>query len=176
MDAIYNRFCSYLPLNAKICDLGCGSGRDSLYFKSQGYNIIAIDGSLEMCNLASDLLELPVENLMFNQLDYTDEFDAIWACSSLLHVPKKEMADILSKIVCACKKKAIMYTCFKYGTDEIIKNDCHYSNYDEIQLKELINIIKFTSIKEIWMSYDVLRKENETPQWINVILEINKQY
>ncbi len=174
MDAIYNRFCNYLPQSANILDLGCGSGRDSHYFKSIGHQITAIDGSSEICKLASDFLNLPVENITFDQLNYSDEFDAVWACSSLLHVPKNQMKDIFNKIVRACKIKATMYTCFKYGTDELVKNGCYYSNYNEIQLNQLINNVEFISLKEIWMSYDVLRKGDKIPQWINVILEIDK--
>lgn len=174
MDAIYNRFCNYLPQSAKILDLGCGSGRDSRYFKSIGHQITAIDGSCEMCKLASDFLNLPVENITFDQLNYSDTFDAIWACSSLLHVPKSQITDVLNKIVRACKSNAIIYTCFKYGTDELVRNGCYYSNYNEIQLIELIQEVKGLALKEMWISYDVLRKEKSIPQWINAIIQVSK--
>lgn len=173
MDAIYERFCNYLSCNAKILDMGCGSGRDSLHFKSAGYQITAIDGSYEMCKLASSFLGLPVENITFDQINYCNEFDGIWACSSLLHVPKSEIVNILHKIVRACKKNAIMYTCFKYGTSETIKDGCHYSCYDEMQLVNLIKEVESMSLVEMWKSYDVLRHRN-APQWINIIIQINK--
>ena len=67
-----------------------------------------------------------------------------------------------------------MYTCFKYGTSEMIKDGCHYSCYDEIQLENLIKEVEGMSVVEMWKSYDVLRHMN-TPQWINVIIQINKK-
>ena len=127
----------------------------------------------EMCKLASSFLSLPVETRTFDQINYCNEFDGIWACSSLLHVPKSEIVDILHKIVKKKKKNAIMYTCFKYGTSETIKDGCHYSCYDEIQLENLLKEVDSMSLLEMWKSYDVLRHKN-TPQWINIIIQINK--
>lgn len=174
MDSIYEKFCKYIPSNASILDLGCGSGRDSYFFKSNGFEVTAIDGSVEMCKLASEFLGIQVENIMFDQIEYSNKFDAVWACSSLLHVPKLHMNQILQRIVRACKSEAIMYTCFKYGTDETIRNECHYSNYNEIQIKREITKIEHLSLVEMWLSYDVLRNSN-VPQWINVILRIDKK-
>ncbi len=174
MDLIYKRFLKYLPRNAKILDLGCGSGRDSRYFMSVGYQITAIDGSSEMCKLASDYLNIPVKNITFDQINYVNEFDAIWACSSLLHVPKSHIVNILSRLVRACKSNSVIYTCFKYGGDETIRNECHYSNFTEAQLEALIKEVEEMSLAEMWMSYDVLRDRKE-PKWINVIIKVNKK-
>ncbi|MDE5888875.1 MAG: hypothetical protein K2H20_02525, partial [Bacilli bacterium] len=40
-DILYQNFTKYLKPGCKILDFGCGAGRDSLYFKNHGYNIIA---------------------------------------------------------------------------------------------------------------------------------------
>ena len=37
-----------------ILDLGCGSGRDSLAFYEQGFDVTPLDASEEMCKLAQD--------------------------------------------------------------------------------------------------------------------------
>ena len=52
MMTIQKKFISYIPKNGKVLDLGCGSGRDSLFFKTLGYNVTAIDGSAELCRPA----------------------------------------------------------------------------------------------------------------------------
>ena len=38
---IYIKFEKYLPKKATILDAGCGSGRDSKYFLSKGYECIS---------------------------------------------------------------------------------------------------------------------------------------
>ena len=46
MQSLYEPFFKYLPTQLKILDLGCGSGGDTLDFKSRGYQVDAIDDSL----------------------------------------------------------------------------------------------------------------------------------
>lgn len=50
-----NEFLNMLPKKSLILDFGCGSGRDSLAFLKQGYNVEAIDGSEKMCKIASQI-------------------------------------------------------------------------------------------------------------------------
>ena len=72
-------FLSYLNKNSKILDMGCGTGRDSKYFKELGHIVKSIDGSLEMCKIASNLLNEEVEQLNFLDINYSNEFDRIFA-------------------------------------------------------------------------------------------------
>ena len=51
----YNLFEKYLNNAEKIMDLGFGSGRDSLYFMSKGYDVYAIDPSESFCINAKKL-------------------------------------------------------------------------------------------------------------------------
>ena len=85
---IRNRFLNLIPEGGHILDLGCGSGRDSWFFLDQGYSVTAVDASHALAKLASEFIGKPVENLSFQELDYLEEFDGIWACASLLHCPK----------------------------------------------------------------------------------------
>ena len=60
-----DEFIEGLPAGAKIVKfLGCGSGRDTKYFLEHGYRVDAIDGSAELCALASEYIgdsgEMPV--------------------------------------------------------------------------------------------------------------------
>ena len=54
MSTIQNKFLAYLKEGGRILDLGCGAGRDTKYFLSQGYDVEAVDGSEELCKMASE--------------------------------------------------------------------------------------------------------------------------
>ncbi len=102
-------FLSYLDANANILDLGCGTGRDSKCFLDKGYNVTAIDGSQEFCKMASKYLNLPVANINFLDMDYTDEFDGVFACASLLHLNDTDLPIVLEKIYKSLKENGILY-------------------------------------------------------------------
>ena len=53
--------------------------------------------------------------MLFQELREKEKYDGIWACASILHVPKMELADILQKMCNAVKVDGIIYTSFKYG-------------------------------------------------------------
>ena len=88
MQKFYDRFEKYLPEGASVLDAGCGSGRDSKHFMERGYTVTAFDASETMCECASKLTGQEVRKLTFQEMDYHDCFDGIWACASLLHVQK----------------------------------------------------------------------------------------
>ena len=114
MSAQYNMFEKHLYSGACILDCGCGSGRDTKYFLEQGYEVTAIDGSEELCKKASELTGIEVKNILFQDIDYENEFDGVWACASLLHVGFKDLPDILKKLCKAMKDNGVLYVSFKY--------------------------------------------------------------
>ncbi len=170
MSSIYKLFLKYVPKGGCICDLGCGSGRDSKYFLEQGYKVIPVDGSINICRLASNFLGIKVENIKFQELNFISIFDAIWACSSLIFVSYEEMNYIINKILLSCKDMAIIYLCFKYGNNKVKRHGCEYYNYTEKSFNQLLKKYQCLSILEEWLSYDVLGRLSE-PQWLNIILE-----
>ena len=90
-----NVFLSKLVKGSAILDFGCGSGRDTKYFLSQGYYVEAIDGSLELCKLASQYTGIQVRHMLFRELSAIHKYDGIWACASILHLPWSELADVM---------------------------------------------------------------------------------
>ena len=81
-----NRFLDKLKAEAYILDFGCGSGRDTKCFLEQGYQVDAIDGSKELCKMASELTGIQVKHMYFQELSEVEKYDGIWACSSILHL------------------------------------------------------------------------------------------
>jgi SAM-dependent methyltransferase len=173
MSSVYRHFTGLLKPGSCICDLGCGSGRDSKYFISQGFTVLPIDGSREMCRLASELLKQKVECLEFDDIDYENKFDAIWACSSLLHIPKNKLSHILEKLIRSVKNNAVIYTCFKLGNSERITDGRFFSDYTHDEMLNFISKNKCMELIEIWISDDV-RSSHDRLQWLNIIAKVIK--
>ena len=129
MSKQYEMFLKYVKENGKILDFGCGSGRDTLYFKNMGYDVDAIDGSIELCKLASNYTGIDVKCMDFKDFNAKDLYDGVWACSSILHVKRDELLDILKSIRDSLKEQGVFYTSFVDGYDkEEYKADGRYFN------------------------------------------------
>ena len=146
----YNKFLEHLQPNAYILDFGCGSGRDSKYFLDNGYKVKAIDGSIEMCKLASKYINQEVTCMKFEDLNDINAYDGIWACSSILHIEKENLSDILIKMISSLKVNGIIYTSFKIGTGYAIKEGKYY-NY--LTKDEMIQILNKTSKSDKLIDY-----------------------
>lgn len=135
----YDKFLKHLKEGAYILDFGCGSGRDSKYFLEKGYKVKAIDGSTELCKLASNYINEKVICMKFEELNDINTYDAIWACSSILHVEKENLLNILLKMINALKVNGIIYTSFKIGTGYEIKEGKYYNYITKEEMEELLN-------------------------------------
>lgn len=129
MSSLYTKFLSEVPKGGHILDAGCGSGRDSLHFIKCGYTVTAFDGSLEMVKRSSALIGKEVLHLTFEDLNFTEEFDGVWACASALHVPRILQASTISKLIQATKLNGIIYLSYKYGNGEEVRKGRHFTNY-----------------------------------------------
>lgn len=162
-------FLTYLPPRSHILDFGCGSGRDTKYFLAQGHQVDAIDGSEELCKIASEYTDIQVKQMLFEELDAVEEYDGIWACASILHVAKAQLPEILQKMTTATKKGGIIYTSFKYGDFEGEKNGRFFTYLTESSFEELLRDIPELQIEKMWTSADV-RTDRADEKWLNIIL------
>ena len=128
MSKSYEFFLKYVK-SGRILDLGCGSGRDSLYFKNLGFDVTAVDGSVELCKLASEYTGLDVRCMRFEDLREIGYYDGIWASASLLHVDRRFLLDVLKKTRDALKQSGYMYAALKNGEGEEVTPEGRYFNY-----------------------------------------------
>lgn len=156
-------FLSYLKPDSYILDLGCGIGRDSKYFKEKNYKVKAIDGSKKMCEIASKILNEPVEQINFLDINYINEFDGIFACASLLHLNNEDLIECLKKLVLALKDNGIIYASFKFGENERMKENRYFNDMTEEKFEKLCENIPQIEILKSWKS----------PQYDNHISFIN---
>ena len=136
-----NIFISYLRDGAYVLDLGCGHGRDTMYFIEKGYKVKAIDGSLEMCRLASKNTGINVEQINFLDMDYNDLFDGVFASASLLHLNNKDLIIVLKKISKALKTGGILMASFKYGDNERLKEGRYFNDMTEVKFSKLLESV-----------------------------------
>lgn len=165
LSALYGRFVSCIP-RGSILDLGCGSGRDTKQFLAMGYQVTAMDGSAEMCRIASDYTGIPVACRRFEELTEEDAYDGIWACASLLHIPEEQLPEILDRICRALKDDGILYASFKKGCGGSTDGGRFYQYYDEEELRRLF------CRSGCWCGPEILRTADSTGrssvEWINV--------
>ena len=169
MSHLYNDFLKHIPKGGHILDLGCGSGRDSVEFIKQGYNVTAVDGSKELSIAASKLIEQEVICSKFEELQLTEKFHGIWACASLLHINKNHIVDVIQNVSSNLKINGIFYMSFKYGENEYIDEKGRYFNcYTEKTFSELINKIKGLKIEKIYKTIDILPGRGDIT-WLNIL-------
>lgn len=169
MTSLYQKFLPLLPANAHILDAGCGSGRDSKHFINNGFSVTAMDASKALAESASALIDQHVHECLFQDFQSEKQFDAIWACASLLHVPSRELPDLFSHLASQLKPKGLFYCSFKYGNDDVERGGRYFTNADEVRLNTFI-VDSGLTVKENWLTGD-LRPGRESEQWINVIMK-----
>lgn len=165
-------FQKLLPEQGYILDFGCGSGRDTKYFLSQHFRVEAIDGSEELCRIASTYTGIKVKKMLFQELDEIEKYDGIWACSSILHLSLNELQTVLKKMVKALKKDGIIYTSFKYGDFEGERNGRYFTDFTEEKFNKFVQNIENVKLKEEWITCDVRPGRGEE-KWLNLILQKN---
>ena len=174
MHPTQERFLRLLDANTSILDFGCGSGRDTKYFLEKGYQVTATDGSAELCRLASEFIGIKVKEMLFDELDAMNQYDGIWACSSILHLPKKELLPVIQKMCEALKDNGIIYTSFKYGDFEGERNGRYFTDFTEKTFREYIEKVPELTIEEAWITSDVRPGRGEE-KWLNLILRKNQR-
>ena len=168
MSKQYRFFEKHLKDKGTILDIGFGSGRDSLYFKSKGYDVYSIDPEEEFVKHAKELGLEHVYKLKAEDIEYRNIFDGIWACASLLHIPSKYLKEVFNRCALALKDNGVMYVSFKYGDFEGIRNGRYYCDLTE---ETILPYLKESNLKVIdsFISEDVRPDREE--KWLNLLLK-----
>lgn len=167
-----NMLLKYLEPGAHILDFGCGAGRDSKAFIQKGFEVTAMDGSVELCKIASEYIGQQVICKKFQDLDERNTYDAVWACASILHIPSNELHNIFGNIVGSLKSGGYFYVSFKYGDFEGERNGRYFTDLTEESLKVLLDLFNQLESVEISVTPDV-RQGRENEKWLNAIIKKN---
>ncbi|MEM9500403.1 MAG: class I SAM-dependent methyltransferase [Pseudomonadota bacterium] len=103
---------------ARVLELGCGTGRDSMRIVERGYELDATDGVPAMVAKANERYDIGARLMRFDQLNTDSRYDAVWAHACLLHCPRSELPDTLARIHRALRPGGIHYASYKLGDGE----------------------------------------------------------
>jgi tellurite methyltransferase len=92
-----------LPRGGRVLDLGCGEGRDSVYFAACGFDVTALDVSAHGLKKAERLASeraVQVRWLCCSMLDVpvAGRFDLVYSCGSMHHVPKQARSRLYRRL------------------------------------------------------------------------------
>ncbi|MBX9620903.1 MAG: class I SAM-dependent methyltransferase [Alphaproteobacteria bacterium] len=163
------RFLAQLKPGVRILDVGCGVGREARFFEELGYDVTAVDGSEEMIKLASQILKKPPLFMRFQDMNFSEEFDGIWAAASLIHVPSHELKDIISRIWKALKPEGIFFANFKHGEGEYTQEERTFYYITETSLRPYL--ADQFKIIDIWTAENRSSHFAHSPDklWLNVL-------
>ncbi|RSO82651.1 class I SAM-dependent methyltransferase [Acinetobacter ursingii] len=167
MESLYAPFLRYLPEQASILDLGCGSGRDSFAFKNKGYQVEAIDYSAELVKKSKELTGIEVRQQSLYELNESEKYDGIWACASLLHCDRDCLPEVIGRIFKALKSNGVCYMSFKYGNTDREKDGRSFTDLDEEQARELLDQLEGVTVLQQWNTVD--KRPDRDEEWLNVL-------
>jgi ubiquinone/menaquinone biosynthesis C-methylase UbiE len=112
-------FADGLPANALVVDAGCGQGFDAALMRQQhGLNAIGLDYSHTMMQAGRDQYDLPgpfVQASMSQMPFAPGSLDGIWACASLLHLPRGDLPAVLAHFARLLRPNGRFYLSVKQG-------------------------------------------------------------
>ncbi len=86
-----------------VLEIGCGSGRDASFMDNQGYDVLAVDGSQQMIEIAKVyhpelITKLQVMNIP-DEFSFAEaSFDGIYSIATLMHLGEEELHKTFDKI------------------------------------------------------------------------------
>ena len=92
-----------VPRGGRVLDLGCGEGRDSVYFASRGFAVTGVDASAAGLDKAERLAaeqRVSVRWMCRSMLDLPviGKFDLVYSCGSIHHVSKKDRCRLFRRL------------------------------------------------------------------------------
>ncbi|MCB8982699.1 MAG: class I SAM-dependent methyltransferase [Ardenticatenaceae bacterium] len=105
--------------HGRVLDVGCGAGFDTAVLRQHGLRAAGVDLSWGMMQagrqrgLAVDFVQADMRALPF-----AAGLDGIWACASLLHVPRAQVPGVLHSFAALLRPGGVFYLSVKVGDDE----------------------------------------------------------
>jgi SAM-dependent methyltransferase len=160
-----------LPAEAFVLDVGCGSGRDLLWMKKRGFDVIGFEQSPGLAELARDNAGCEVIEGDFETYDFSSILvDAVMLVGALVHVPHHRLPNVFENITSAISDNGLVLITLKKGSGELKNPDGRvFYLWEDPKAREMFDTLGFkvsdfsssvskTGSGAVWMSY-VLDKE-----------------
>lgn len=155
-----------LPAEAFILDVGCGSGRDLLWMKKQGFDVIGFERSPELAELARENAGCEVIEGDFETYDFsTIMVDAVMLVGALVHTPYERFAEVFKNIAAALSEDGNVLITLKEGQEKRTDADNRtFYLWQDQNAREMFDALGFmvrdyskavskTGSSDVWMSY-----------------------
>lgn len=111
--------------------------------------------------------------MRFEDVAWRDDFDGIWACASLLHIPPGSFSYTASRLARALKPGGVWYMSFKLGEGERVADGRLFVDQSEATLRRALLLLPIEAT-ELWVSPD-LRPGRQTDHWLNAVVVRRQQ-
>jgi cyclopropane fatty-acyl-phospholipid synthase-like methyltransferase len=168
-----NSFVQYLQSSfsgqLKVLELGCGHGRDAEMLAANNIHVMATDYSRSMLLKAQERLEassfpaavhlLELDMRTVGQHFLPHSLHGVWACATVVHLPKKDLPALLSSLYTLLKPGGTIYMSVKVkpssdSNDETFDPDTRYGGikkfyafYEESELLDYFQEAGFVIVE-----------------------------
>lgn len=158
-----------LSKDAKILEIGSGTGKDAKYIASKGYTMELTDASQGFIDyLRSEGLEARLLNAIEDDLG--ENYDMIFADAVFLHFTEPELRLVLNKVHTALNPIGRLAFTLKAGEgEESTTRKMDAPRYFHFWLEEEISqILKETGFTEVTITTDEDFRGEGRPDWLHI--------
>lgn len=171
-----DKFVSFLKPGSTVLDAGCGAGVKAKYLSNKGLNVLGIDFSEKLVEIArreNPTVEFKVMD-MKDAKNLKDRFDGVFMQASLLHIPKREAPQILAGLASRLKRPGYFYVAVKgiipgQAEESILKEDDYGYPYERFfsyySMDELEGYFRDLELKVV---YENQKRVGHT-DWLQII-------
>ncbi len=170
-----SHFYYYLPAG-KIIEFGCGGGVEAESLAGH-YDYLGTDLSEEFIRIAREGNPgLKFKTLSLYSLEGIErEYDGFWCCATLLHVPKKNIPQVLKGLHGVLRKGGVGFISIQGGTGEHMEVSSFapelprrlFAYYAQDEFRELLARAGFVVIRQGIKTRTGFTKKHEQVTWLS---------
>ena len=160
-----------LPPEAFVLDVGCGSGRDLLWMKKRGFEVIGFERSEDLAELARENADCEVIEGDFETYDFSSIFvDGVMLVGALVHVPHERFSEVFKNITTSISRRGNVLITLKEGRGDMTGADGRtFYLWEDPKAREMFDTLGFkvrdfasavskTGSGDVWLSYILYKK------------------